>query len=131
MAGTTTQSSSSRALSTRKRPHLPLIICPKCFGHTVYEREVKTDEHGNRGRIFFTCPARKQDGNGSCDFWEWEEGYVQELEKLRGTMDPQENERPGGSEVEVQAGKKKRNGERDISADISALVRIGREIVFL
>ena len=52
-------SSSSAAVRPRKRPDLPLITCNQCGRHTVLELEVKSDENGNLGRIFYKCPARK------------------------------------------------------------------------
>jgi hypothetical protein len=52
-------SSSSAAQSTRKRPHLPLIVCTECGRHMIIELEVKKEESGNRGRIFYKCPAHK------------------------------------------------------------------------
>ena len=56
--GSSSNESSGMQMS-RRRHKLPLITCTECGKHTVGEYEVKTDMKGNKGRIFFTCPARK------------------------------------------------------------------------
>ncbi|KAJ1275971.1 hypothetical protein BS78_05G177900 [Paspalum vaginatum] len=75
------QSSWSASTSKRKgNPAVPLIVCPDCGRHTVLELKVRTNENGNQGRIFYTCPSHKKDGTG-CPFWRWEEAYVAEFAK--------------------------------------------------
>ncbi|CAN6243921.1 unnamed protein product [Urochloa humidicola] len=74
-------SSSSATVKQHKRPDLSLITCNECGRHTVLEFEVKSDENGNQGCIFYKCPARKCDGTG-CHFWHWEEEYVEVLAKI-------------------------------------------------
>ncbi|KAG2661894.1 hypothetical protein PVAP13_1KG111710 [Panicum virgatum] len=68
MANSSNHSTSSASrIHTRKRPDLELITCTKCGIHKILEFQVKKDEHGNQGRIFFKCTGRNWDGSG-CNF---------------------------------------------------------------
>jgi hypothetical protein len=52
--------SSSPSSSKRKgNPDIPLITCLECGCFRVLELVVQTNENGNCGCIFYTCPARK------------------------------------------------------------------------
>jgi DNA-directed RNA polymerase subunit M/transcription elongation factor TFIIS len=55
----TPASSSSSTIRRRVHPEIPLITCPDCGRYTVSERVVKTDENGNKGRVFYRCPGGK------------------------------------------------------------------------
>ncbi|CAL4901368.1 unnamed protein product [Urochloa decumbens] len=118
MAPTSTSSSASQ--SHRKRPELPLITCSKCGRHTIIELEVKKNDKGNRGRIFYKCPAHP---NG-CSFWFWEEEYVEELNAIA-------REKAKDEAMLVEEEKHIRPKNDELVDDIRALVCIGKEIVSL
>ncbi|CAN6244000.1 unnamed protein product [Urochloa humidicola] len=126
-------SSSSAAVRQRKRPDLPLITCNQCGRHTVVELEVKSDENGNLGRIFYKCPARKRDGTG-CGFWYWEEDYVAELRKIaekQKLIEKGMNCRTEEQSGHVKGEQRKLCKDESMADDIRALVGIGRQIVVL
>ncbi|WVZ58012.1 hypothetical protein U9M48_008327 [Paspalum notatum var. saurae] len=139
MAGKSLCSSSSAAGGRRRRPDLPLITCTDCSQHTVLELEVKTNENGNRGRIFYKCPSHKRDGSG-CPFWHWEEGYVNILKDLKaGKKQPAEAQGRRDSLVDYMAGKQVKEEknkhemgpDNDMGHQIISLIGIAREIVVL
>ncbi|CAN6272504.1 unnamed protein product [Urochloa humidicola] len=126
--------SSSAAVRQRKRPVLPLITCNECEQHTVLELEVKSDENGNRGRIFYKCPARKCDGTG-CPFWYWEEEYVEVLAKIaeqQKLIEKGMNCRTKDQCAHVKGEEQmKLCKDESVVDDIRALVGIGRQITVL
>ncbi|CAO2187784.1 unnamed protein product [Urochloa humidicola] len=154
-------SSSSAAVKQRKRPDLLLITCNECGRHTVQEFEVKSDENGNQGRIFYKCPARKvsvslhmfivdlicldsvrfeknvvlqRDGTG-CRFWYWEEEYVEVLTKF--AKQQKLIEKGMNCRTEEQSGHVKGEEQRklckdeSVADDIRSLVGIDKQIVVL
>ncbi|CAN6270309.1 unnamed protein product [Urochloa humidicola] len=130
--------SSSSAASRRKRPDLPLIACTDCKTRIVLELETKTDENGNRGRIFYKCPNRKRDGTG-CGFWYWEEDYVDFLKTPEGKIAIEQLYLKDSLEfnnADMKEGKKQSNGKEELelyelAKQMRVAVAIGTEIVVL
>lgn len=74
--GNMASSSSNSTMRVRRRPDLPLILCPECGWRKVMEHTSRTP--GNPGKVFFTCP-NQQKGKRGCGFYLWEEDYVKYL----------------------------------------------------
>ncbi|CAL4965699.1 unnamed protein product [Urochloa decumbens] len=130
--------SSSSVASRRRRSDLPLIACTDCKTRTVLELETKTDENGNRGRIFYKCPNRKRDGTG-CGFWYWEEDYVDFLKTPKGKIAIEQLYLKESLEVnngDMKEGKKQNKEKEELelyelAKQMRLLVAIGTEIVTL
>ncbi|KAG2620132.1 hypothetical protein PVAP13_3NG150100 [Panicum virgatum] len=116
--GSSSNESSGMQMS-RRRHKLPLITCTECGKHTVGEYEVKTDMKGNKGRIFFTCPARKRDGSG-CPFWYWEEDYEKIVEKQKNKKDKHSESSP---HLAIHDEDTARSGFMQVSHDIEQIVK--------